>query len=203
MTAGMKIAVFVCLAFLVFIGFWLFDFQPKRAEIDSLEKGPGGIAELTAQRDADKAYVENIEEYERQLKEAQAELAKLEVDIDTKDFIPSYLEDIEELVKEIRMSLRDWDFEILTINPGNQTPGQATEGGGSAYNTYLMTMTIDGQLETLQTFLTTLSNKERFKKLVVVNGITMSPKTSTQGKYQTLSFNIPLMAYQFTKGGAQ
>jgi hypothetical protein len=112
------------------------------------------------------------------------------------------LEDIEELVKEIRMSLRDWDFEISSISLGKKTPGAAQDGGGSAYNTYLMSMNVEGQLETLQTFLTTLSNKERFKKLVVVNGISMSPKTSEQGG-QTLSYTLPLMAYQFTKGGAQ
>ena len=81
MNAGMKVAVFLCIWFLIVVGFYLFSIQPKNAEIDALEKGPGGIAELTAQRDADKAYVENIEEYERQLKEAQAELAKLEVDV--------------------------------------------------------------------------------------------------------------------------
>ena len=203
MNAGMKLAIFVCLAFLIGIGFYLFSFQPKWAEIDSLEKGPGGIAELTAQKDADKAYVENIEEYERQLKEAQAELAKLEVDVTDKDFIPSYLEDINRVVKEVRMSLRDWDFEISTITPGQATPAQAAEGsGGSAYNTYLMSMSLDGQLSTVQTFLSTLSNKERFKKLVVVNGITLAPKKS-DGGYDTLTITIPLMAYQFTKGGAQ
>jgi len=202
--AGMKFAIFICLAFLTAVGFYLFDFQPKWQEMESLEKGPGGIAELTAQRDADKAYVENIEEYERQLKEAQAELAKLEVDVDEKDFIPSYLEDIEKLVKEVRVSLKDWDFEIQTISTGQATPAASGEGsGGSAYNTYLMSMTFDGQLGTLQTFLTNLSNKERFKKLVVVNGITMSPKKSKDGSYELLTFSLPLMAYQFTKGGAQ
>jgi len=199
--AGMKIAVFLCIWFLIVVGFYLFSIQPKKAEIDSLEKGPGGIAELTAQRDADKAYVENIEEYERQLKEAQEELAKLEVDIDIKDFVPSYLEDIEKLFKDIRLSLHDWDFEIQNISIGQPQAG----GEGTAYTTYLMQMNFAGQLETLQYFLKSLSDKEKFKKLVVVNNIQMSPGKSSKerGEYQMLNFVVPLMAYQFTKGGAQ
>lgn len=201
MNAGMKIAVFLCIWFLIVVGFYLFSIQPKKAEIDSLEKGPGGIAELTAQRDADKAYVENIEEYERQLKEAQEELAKLEVDIDIKDFVPSYLEDIEKLFKDIRLSLHDWDFEIQNISIGQPQAG----GEGTAYTTYLMQMTFAGQLETLQYFLKSLSDKEKFKKLVVVNSIQMSPGKASKerGEYQMLNFVVPLMAYQFTKGGAQ
>jgi len=199
--AGMKIAVFLCIWFLIVVGFYLFSIQPKKAEIDALEKGPGGIAELTAQRDADKAYVENIEEYERQLKEAQEELAKLEVDIDIKDFVPSYLEDIEKLFKDIRLSLHDWDFEIQNISIGQPQAG----GEGTAYTTYLMQMNFAGQLETLQYFLKSLSDKEKFKKLVVVNNIQMSPGKSSKerGEYQMLNFVVPLMAYQFTKGGAQ
>lgn len=201
MNAGMKIAVFLCIWFLIVVGFYLFSIQPKKAEIDALEKGPGGIAELTAQRDADKAYVENIEEYERQLKEAQEELAKLEVDIDIKDFVPSYLEDIEKLFKDIRLSLHDWDFEIQNISIGQPQAG----GEGTAYTTYLMQMNFAGQLETLQYFLKSLSDKEKFKKLVVVNNIQMSPGKSSKerGEYQMLNFVVPLMAYQFTKGGAQ
>jgi len=199
--AGMKIAVFLCIWFLIVVGFYLFSIQPKKAEIDALEKGPGGIAELTAQRDADKAYVENIEEYEKQLKEAQEELAKLEVDIDIKDFVPSYLEDIEKLFKDIRLSLHDWDFEIQNISIGQPQAG----GEGTAYTTYLMQMNFAGQLETLQYFLKSLSDKEKFKKLVVVNNIQMSPGKSSKerGEYQMLNFVVPLMAYQFTKGGAQ
>ncbi len=201
MNAGMKIAVFLCIWFLIVVGFYLFSIQPKKAEIDALEKGPGGIAELTAQRDADKAYVENIEEYEKQLKEAQEELAKLEVDIDIKDFVPSYLEDIEKLFKDIRLSLHDWDFEIQNISIGQPQAG----GEGTAYTTYLMQMNFAGQLETLQYFLKSLSDKEKFKKLVVVNNIQMSPGKSSKerGEYQMLNFVVPLMAYQFTKGGAQ
>ncbi|MEQ8168571.1 MAG: type 4a pilus biogenesis protein PilO [Candidatus Eremiobacterota bacterium] len=203
MTAGMKIAVFFCLVILIGIGFYLFVYQPKQQELDALEKGPGGIVELTNQRDADKAYVQNMDQYEKQLQDAQKELANLQVDVEGgEDFIPSYLESIEKLVAEVRGNLQDWDFVILSITPGNATAGQAGEGGGSVYNTYLMQMNVEGQYDTLRTFLNTLSDKSRFNKLVVVNSISLTPKKNKAG-YQTLNITIPLMAYQFTKGGVQ
>lgn len=199
----MKFAVFLCVVILIGIGFYLFVYQPKQQELDALEKGPGGIVELTNQRDNDRAYVQNMDQYEKQLKDAQNELANLQVDVQGgEDFIPSYLESIERLVAEVRGNLQDWDFVINSITPGAATAGQAAEGGGSVFNTYLMTMTVDGQFETLRTFLNTLSDKSKFNKLVVVNGISLSPKKNKAGN-QTLAITIPLMAYQFTKGGVQ
>jgi len=203
MTAGMKFPVFFCVIILICIGFYLFIYQPKQQELDALEKGPGGIAELTTQRDNDRAYVQNMEQYEKQLQDAQKELANLQVDVQGgEDFIPSYLESIERLVAEVRGSLQDWDFVINSITPGGATAGQAAEGGGSVYSTYLMSMSVEGQYETLRTFLNTLSDKTRFNKLVVVNGINLSPKKNKAGN-QTLTISLPLMAYQFTKGGVQ
>jgi len=199
----MKLAIFFCLVILIGIGFYLFVYQPKQEELDALERGPGGIVELTGQRDADKAYVANMDQYEKELKEAQEELADLQVDVETSaDFIPSYLEAIEKLVAEVRMNLQDWDFVINNFTPGNPTAGQSSGGGGSVYNNYLMQMQFDCQYETLQTFLSTLSDKSRFNKLVVVNGISLSPKKS-KGGYQVLGISLPLLAYQFTKGGVQ
>jgi len=203
MTAGMKFAVFLCVVILIGIGFYLFVYQPKQQELDALEKGPGGIVELTNQRDNDRAYVQNMDQYEKQLKDAQNELANLQVDVQGgEDFIPSYLESIERLVAEVRGNLQDWDFVINSITPGGATAGQAAEGGGSVFNTYLMTMSVDGQFETLRTFLNTLSDKSKFNKLVVVNGISLTPKKNKAGN-QSLTINLPLMAYQFTKGGVQ
>jgi Tfp pilus assembly protein PilO len=73
--------VFMILFIIILIAvppyFYIFVIQPKAQEIQALEKGPGGIAELTAQRDADKAFIANIEQYEKQLTDAQKELAKL------------------------------------------------------------------------------------------------------------------------------
>jgi hypothetical protein len=69
------IVLFICLA--LSVSFYFFTIQPKTGLIDSLEKGPGGIVELTNQRDCDKAYVMNMEQYEKQLKDAQKELSKL------------------------------------------------------------------------------------------------------------------------------
>lgn len=144
-----------------------------------------------------------MEQYEKQLQDAQKELANLQVDVEGgEDFIPSYLESIEKLVAEVRGNLQDWDFVILSITPGNATAGQAAEGGGSVYSTYLMQMNVEGQYDTLRTFLNTLSDKSRFNKLVVVNNISLTPKKNKAG-YQTLNITIPLMAYQFTKGGVQ
>lgn len=57
--------------------FYLFVIQPKAHKIQIMEKGPGGIAELTARRDVDRAFVENIEQYEKQLKKAKTELEKV------------------------------------------------------------------------------------------------------------------------------
>jgi hypothetical protein len=69
------IVLFTCLA--ISISFYFFVLQPKKGMIDALEKGPGGIVELTAMGEADKAYVMKIELYEKQLQDAQKELSKL------------------------------------------------------------------------------------------------------------------------------
>lgn len=201
MTGGIKVAIFLCLAILMVVAFWLFDFQPKKDKIKQLEEGPGGIAELTATRDADKAYVDNIEQYEKQLKEAQAELDKLQVSLSSnnEDFLPSYLEDIEKLVKYVRESRHDWDFVIENI-----TPGAPAAGAAGGCTTYSMNMSMAGQYETVQYFFNCLSDKSLFKQVVVVSGVTMSPTGSKQQQgVQTLTLTLPLTAYQFTKGGVQ
>ena len=71
------IFLIVLFAGLFISGFFYFKFQEKKVEIEALEKGPGGIVELINQRDADKAYVMNLEQYEKQLSGAQKELAGL------------------------------------------------------------------------------------------------------------------------------
>jgi len=66
----------VALIITVNFGFY-FITLPKHHEIDALTKGPGGIFELTCQRDSDKAYTQNIEKYKEDLLKAQKELAEL------------------------------------------------------------------------------------------------------------------------------
>ncbi|MEQ8188696.1 MAG: hypothetical protein ABRQ39_12060 [Candidatus Eremiobacterota bacterium] len=66
----------VALIITVNFGFY-FVTLPKQHEIDALEKGPGGIFELTCQRDADRAYIQRLENYKEELLKTKKELAEL------------------------------------------------------------------------------------------------------------------------------
>jgi len=67
----------VSLIITVNIGFYFINIQPKEQEIDALGKGPGGIIELTCQRDADRAYIQRLENYKEELLKTKKELAEL------------------------------------------------------------------------------------------------------------------------------
>ncbi len=81
----MKITPFIFLIVLcigLFMsGFFYFKLQGKKAELERLEKGPGGITELINERDADKAYVMNIDLYEKQLLDTKKERDRLKKSI--------------------------------------------------------------------------------------------------------------------------
>ncbi len=66
----------VSLIITVNLGFYFITF-PKRQEIDALGKGPGGIIELINQRDSDRAYTQNLENYKEEWVKAKKELAEL------------------------------------------------------------------------------------------------------------------------------
>lgn len=66
----------VALIITVNFGFYFITF-PKQQEIDALRRGPGGIIELTNQRDADRAYIQTLGKYKEEWLNTKKELAEL------------------------------------------------------------------------------------------------------------------------------
>jgi len=71
------VVLLVSLIITVNIGFYFINIQPKEQEIDALGKGPGGIIELTNQRDLERAYTQDLGRYKEELVKAKRELAEL------------------------------------------------------------------------------------------------------------------------------
>jgi hypothetical protein len=69
----------ISLIITVSLGFYFLNIQPKQLEIDALDKGPGGIVELTNQRYADKAYTQNIGKYKEELLKTKKELTTVKM----------------------------------------------------------------------------------------------------------------------------
>ncbi|HPZ08512.1 MAG TPA: hypothetical protein PL110_10390 [Candidatus Eremiobacteraeota bacterium] len=67
----------ISLLFLISAGFYIFNYSPKSQELKAIEEGPGGIIELTMQRDMYKAYIANIDNYKKELDKAKEELSEL------------------------------------------------------------------------------------------------------------------------------
>lgn len=219
MSPFFKVVVSLIVAVLMGLGFWVMMYQPKQKEISSLDTQ---IAEQKQKYEEYKVESQNLAQWEQARSEFQAVLQRLHQTGPMKDFIPSFLTDIEKMAKDERASTNDPSFQVTSITPGSVTqegagakgsgaptppPGAApAEKKGAAATSQLQAgksviqLNFTGRFSTIVDFLQQLGNF-KLNKLVTVQRITLSPQGAVPGLSPTLGVAMPFEVYMLGGGG--
>lgn len=118
-SAPVKIILTIIIIGIIGGVFYLTMYQKQIAEISKLK---GDIVAKNKQLEDIKEQVKQLPEKQRRLEELNAQInAETQVGLtkeDDKDFIPNYLEQIEELVLQIRIKTGDSSFDLTEVRPG-------------------------------------------------------------------------------------
>lgn len=208
-TSGKVIAALVIIV-LMGVGFWIQDYQPKQKEIVALNQQ---ILEQEEKYQELKLEAENLAKWEEARTQFQQVLAGFHETANLKDFIPSFLTDIEKMVKEERQAAHDPAFYVTSISPGavqNTSPASAgNEGKKGAPSAMaaapqsgktVIQLNFTGRYGTIVDFLQQLGNY-KLNKLVTIERITLSPQGAEPGLSPTLSVTMPFEVYMLAGGG--
>jgi len=125
------------------------------------------------------------------------------------EFVPNYLESIENMVAIEKKRTGDGSFTLVSLTPGAQE-GQSVsnqEGKNTSEPDALQRfpkrkfqMTLKGRYETLIDFLQQLGRME-MKRLVVIDSISLAPGEGGNSFSPVLNITMPVTAYLSTGGG--
>lgn len=194
-------------------GFWVMMYKPKQEEIISLDNQ---IAEQKQKYEEYKLEAENLAQWEQAKVEFQKVLQRFHQTSPIKDFIPSFLTDIEKLAKEERASTNDPSFNVTSITPGAVTPEGASKNapggekkeenkpvpqpvaqGGKS----VVQLNFTGRFNTIVDFLQQLGNF-KLNKLVTIQRITLSPQGGVKARLSpVLTVTMPFEVYMLGGGG--
>lgn len=196
------------------IGVLKTELETKKAKLEEVKQRVQELPQLITRREELRSKVDK-------------ELKETLVQEEARDFVPNYLSQIEELVKEVSVKTADKSFELIELRPGatsvEQAPQpqgaqgkppsaadqkkaeekQAAEAVFSSFPTRTFEMSMKGRYNTLIEFLTQLGEL-KLKRLVTINRIGLSPGgESAKGGSPVLSITIPVTAYLRQMGGGQ
>lgn len=200
MSGFLKMIVAVSLIVLMFIGFWVVRYQPEQNEIASLN---AEIQQQETQYQQLQAESQNLEKWEQAKTAFEQVIAKLhQTAVPVKNFIPSFLKDIEQLVENEKRAAADPTFKITSITPGapqSGAPASSSSAGSSDQEKALVQLNFTGRFNTLVDFLQQLSNL-KLNKLVTIQQLSLTPSGSTEGGSPTLTINMPFQIYMVGGG---
>lgn len=199
------------------IGFYLLSWQGYNQQLISLDRQ---IADEKAKYDQYQQEAQNLERWEAAKVAFENVLASMHQTASIKNFIPSFLTDIEKLAAEERESTDDPNFRVLSISPGTvQTQGPANNGssgsgkGGQKQEnnasssealpvesgTSVIQLNFTGRFSTIVDFLQQLGNF-KLNKLVTIQKISLSPQNALPGESPILSVGMPFQVYMLGGG---
>lgn len=216
MSPFMKTMVAIALSALMGVAFWVLNYQPKQKAIIALD---GQIAEQKQKYEEYKLEAQNLAQWEAARVEFRNVLEHLHQTAPMKDFIPSFLTDIERMTREERATVNDPSFQVTTITPGSVTqegpaqnagkpaaPGEKKEepkpaaaAGQLQSGKSVIQLNFTGRFDTIVDFLQQLGNF-KLNKLVTVQRISLSPQGTTPGLSPTLSVTMPFEVYMLGGG---
>lgn len=219
MTNPLKVFITLVIIILIGVGFYFTNYQKKIEEIKKLE------VEAKDKR----AELEKIQLLVKEFPKLQQEKEELEIELqnrlkeklppeEVKDFVPNYLAQIEQLVKDVRNATGDLSFDLLSLTPGGLAGGGGAAPAGAegadktkeadlpqvlaTYPTRNFEMSMKGRYNTLIYFLNQLGEL-KLKRLVTISRIGLSPAQSFgAGVSPVLNINIPVRAL-LRKGGTK
>lgn len=224
MNTLMKFILFIVVVGLMGFGFNVGSYHQKRQEIAAKDLQ---ITEKGKDLEKFKAMAAKLTEWEKAKKEFGDLLTTFQKGMALKDFLPSFLVDIERLTAEQRVRMNDSSFKVLTLNPGPSTvtaqppkkekekkeegkeeiqpsapPLVEDSAPAIGAQKVAIQVTMEGRFDTLLDFFQQLT-EFKLNKLVTLQRLSLSPKVKASGRAPVLSINFPMEAYMFGEGGGQ
>lgn len=207
-----KIFITIVIVILIGVGFYFVSYQEKFNQIKKLDQD---IIVKKQQLEKERKELEEIPKLRKQRDQLRLKLEALvkeKVGTETvKEFVPNYLVQIEQLVKEVKTSTSDPSFKLLTLRPGAagavSVPGTTPPAAETAakegaevpaalakFPTRSFGMTMEGRYNTLIYFLEQLGEM-KLRRLVKIDRINLSSKEAKPGLSPVLSITLPVTAY--------
>jgi len=218
MSNSAKAAVTIVLIAVMGFAFWMMNYQPKQKEILSL------YDQIAEQRQKEEEYEmesKNLAQWEQARIAFQQVLQKLHQTGPMKDFIPSFLTDIEKLAHEEQTQANDPSFRVTSVTPGNVTQESAVKSSapqGAAGQAAakpenkpaaqamsfqtgksVVQLNFTGRFSTIVDFLNSLGNF-KLNKLVTIQRITLAPQGGKAGLSPVLTVTMPFEVYMLGGG---
>lgn len=219
-TTPMKIVIAILIIAAIGFGFYIGDYKDKWDQLDQKAKE---FQQATADLEKIKEEIKELPKLTKMVEEKEAELNQL-VSNSSKSrqpekpemFVANYIAEIERMVIGHQESTGDYDFDIISIQPGqggqaatpapsggnNTSAPPPADGGGTpealqGFPTRVFNMQMTGKYSTLVDFLYLLGAM-KLDRLVTINKISLSP-TKTEGNASpVLTVQIPVTAYMKT-----
>ena len=207
MTNSTKVVIAVILIALIGAGFYFADYQKKIIKIKDLEKQ---ISEKRTELNKSQEIVKQIPELMSKRDEVRVKLQTIvneRVGLeDSLDFIPNYMSQMEKMIYSVRSETGDESFDVSNLSWTNEETPVQTKGSDlsplAAFPTRTYSMNMKGKYSTLLYFLNQLGAL-KMKRLVTINGISLSPGETKGGVNPILSITLPIKAYLRKAGGPQ
>jgi len=224
LTTPMKIIIAILLIGLIGAGFYVLDYKAKWDDLAAKQKE---LTECSAQLAKIQDEIKALPELTRQVEQKEAEMKSLVsstrtaggADEKPEMFVANYIQEIERMVISQQESTGDYDFDIVSITPGNAgaaapppsadnkggpgaPPPDPGAGGGTPealaqFPTRVFNMSMTGKYSTLIDFLYQLGAM-KLDRLVTINKISLSPGKAEGNASPVLTVSLPITAYMKT-----
>ena len=190
--------VFLGLIAIVFMGVvfyfvkWKTPIDKKAAALQNLQSISAEMQEVENKKAEIPRLRDNLREKERELQTViQQELTPES----EKEFVPSYLADVEKLIEQQRARMADPDFVLTSINPEGDSKGSSVSSL-SSYPVRTFQMNLTGRYATIIDFLRQLGAL-KLKRLVTVSKLSLSgsPDKDSYSKSPVLTVQLPVSVY--------
>lgn len=218
LTTPMKIIIAILLIGLIGAGFYVLDYKAKWDELAAKQKeltdSEANLAKIKEEIKALPELTKQVEEKERELN--QLVQSKM-VDEKPEMFVANYIAEIERMIVGQQESTGDYDFDIVSIQPGTATTQSAPAGGNTTgaapppgdaggaaapealqgFPTRVFNMNMTGHYSTLVDFLYQLGAM-KLDRLVTINRISLAPSKNDGNSSPVLTITLPITAYMKT-----
>jgi Tfp pilus assembly protein PilO len=218
----MKIIIAILLIGLIGAGFYVLDYKAKWEDLANKTRE---LADSTQALQKIQEEIKALPELTRQVEQKEAEMKTLVSNTGRQSgaekpemFVANYIQEIERMVISQQESTGDYDFDIVSIQPGSAgtaspAPGGESKGGapgapppseGAAtpealqgFPTRVFSMNMTSKYSTLIDFLYQLGAM-KLDRLVTINRISLSPGKGEGNASPVLTVTMPITAYMKT-----
>ena len=207
------LAVFAGIGFIACVGVYLVG-------SNALRKATIQLQDCEKRVDENKRIADRLEQAEQRCTAAQSQVSFLERSVNTRDYIPTLLKQLEQLGKSVDLKVVGVRPKIEPQQPAAPKPPQGSEAGGAAkeqpaeksaappaakerkpYDSLSIDLEVEGSYADLMTFLHGITS---FPKILEVNTMQISPASKSSGRGSpdlTIQINVTAYVFHAESGG--